>query len=144
MFYICAMVLFLKQHTFAKEWIQFIKICVITWVLFCWPIFFYKSFLSVANCSHSQNGLYEIVFWSNKCLQIFSLVMDFLRVGMEIEILLCKWYSYMLDTIKWQVLTCLVLKHMQAFFQIAYEVYFWSLCNVTFWQKFDFLISNVS
>ena len=26
--------------------------------------------------------------------------------------------------------------------QIAYEVDFWSLCTVTFWQKVDFLISN--
>ena len=28
------------------------------------------------------------------------------------------------------------------FQEIAYEGDFWSLCAVTFWQKFDFLISN--
>ena len=35
--------------------------------------------------------------------------------------------------------------HLEAhagFFQITYDGDFWFLCTVTFWQKFDFLIST--
>ena len=58
--------------------------------------------------------------------------------------LLGNYFSPNVETLQKDVNANMKNQPVGIFFQIAYEEDFGSLCTVTFWQKVDFLISNVN